>query len=196
MMHWDDSGAGYPLVKLRSFLRGQVVVGYPPSVGAVDVNLTRASILSDSHLIGRVSPSGGQPWTFAIEWSLYDQVIALPCERRLLLGAWMIDIETHGRLLDSPVDPLRGSLTGWDGAMYIWSLHEVVGFDRNGQRWRRGGLFDADLETVKEQGQELACQGYLHWIEPGWLFTLLLDASSGRISGGDPKAVAAHEATG
>lgn len=193
-MHWDDIAAQYELVDLRSFLDGQVVVGYPPSVGSVDVNLTRASILSGSHLIGRVSPTGGEPWTFAIEWLFEDEILPLPGSRRLMLGEWMIDLDAPGRLVNAPIAPLRGSIPGPDGAVFLWGLYEVIRLERGGLQWKSQGLFGGDLTSVVLREGGLACLGPLDWIEPGRQFTLLLDPTTGRIAGGDPEAVEAHDA--
>ena len=195
-MHWDDIAAQYELVELRSFLDGQIVVGYPPAVGSVDVNVTGSSILGGHHLIGRVSPQRGVAWTFAVEWIEQAEILALPCNRRLILGSWMIDLDAAGRLLEAPIDPVRGSIHSSGETVYLWSLHEVACFERNGQRWKRKALFGGDLMSVVMQSGRLACLGYIDWVEPGRLFTLLLDPETGQISGGDPEALSSHRADG
>lgn len=162
----------------------------------MDVNLTRESLLKETHRIGRVAPSGGSLWTFAVGHTRNEEILARPCGRRVILGDWMIDLETPGRLVEAPVQTIRGILSDPDGAAYMWNWHEVACFDRQCCRWNVSGLFNADFWSVDLREGQLTFRGYLDWVEPGRLFTLLLDPGTGQIAGGDPEALEAHRSAG
>lgn len=193
-MLWDDTVEGYDRLDLTRHCGGRVVLGFPPSIGGVDVRERvpgGSSFLSDEDLIGRVHATDDSVWTFAVQRVRADEIVPLPCGRQVIVGEWLIDVARPKNLERAPIFPVLGHIAAGPGLI----LHDhgfVACFGEGGMIWRSVGLFDANISDVEVKGGRLLCTGYLPWIEEERRFCVELDAATGRIVGGDPEVLEIH----
>jgi|GEM_PF-3481597 len=191
MTHWDDIAADYDRLTIQSYCGGRIRIGYPPAVGPADTWKRvpgGASFPSDEDMIGQVQADTGETWTFALQRTHKNDVHALPCQRRLIVGEWLIDLAKPRRLDPAPISPVRGTITS-DNRLFLYDWAFVAAFGPDGPMWKSRGLFDADMMSVSLMDNAIACHGRLDWIDPDRFFRLLLDPATGEITGGDAEAL-------
>jgi hypothetical protein len=189
MMRWDKALAQYDRVKILPFLNGRIKVGYPPSVGSVDVNYGCGPLLRESDLIGWAIASGRNERTFALKGLANQQISACPCGQRLIIDTVIVDLSDGLKIDEFGPSWVNHRFFSPDGLrLFVGNSVEIHCFDPAGFAWKTSGLFEGDLASVTWQDGLVHCAGPMGWVDPNRNFSLYLDPTTGEVVGGDDEA--------
>jgi hypothetical protein len=193
MKRWDDLLEHYDLVNIRSLLGGRVKYGFPPAVKDVDVWLpAKASHLQDKDTIMSIRSDSGVEWSLAAQGVKQNDIQELPCGNMVLLGEWIMDVRLEKQVYASPLSFNREIISnGANKSLISSDSYQVICFQKDGKMWLRRGMFEADMFEVELSDKQIVCSGNVNWVSGHETKTIVLDAATGEVVGGDEDAMVA-----
>jgi len=187
-MRWGDLIKQYDHVKLKTLLGGRFVYGYPPAVGKVDlIRPEDTRYLSDDYLIAEVDGEEQDRWTLAIRGVRPNKIYQLPCNQRMLLDDWILDLNRPKEIFKSPTSMINGTVADKENTVFIY--HDfccAVCFGTTGLLWI-WNLFEGDLDTVSLQDEVVVCKSVMYWDDVARPAEIHVNNLTGAIVGGDQK---------
>jgi hypothetical protein len=187
-MRWADIIKQYDHVKLKAILGGRFVLGYPPAVGKVDlIRPEDARYLSDDFLIAEVDGEEPSRWTLAIRGVRTYNIYQLPCNQRVLLDDWIVDLNQPKEIFKSPTSMINGTVADKENTVFIY--HDYccgVCFGTSGLLWI-WHLFEGCLDAIELHDEVVVCKSEMYWEGVARPAEIHVNKLTGAIVGGDQK---------